>query len=455
MTPLLDDATAAGLAADDIALIRFLWVDHGSITRGKAVSLQRLGPRLRSGIGLAKTRQACGLSDVAQPVAGFNAVGEVRLAPAPETLIRLPHAPGSAAVLCDLVMPDGAPWDACPRTFLKQALACAAEYSVVAGFEPEFTLCRAKPVPGLLEPVDDSLCFDNEGFDATSEFSVDLVRALESQGLGVETCHPEFGAGQYELTLLPAPALRAADAYVQQRMITRGLARRHGMWATFAPVPAPRHRGNGNHLHLSLWTRPENGEQPVNLFAAPDNQGISDLGRSFIAGLLDHLPALTALACASVNSYHRLRPRMWSGAFAAYGFENREAAIRVPNPLCGMEAASANIEFRPCDSTANPYLVLGAVVHAGMDGIRRGLDPGDPLMEDPNEMTEAELTRAGVGALPASLEAAIEALEADEMLMSALGPLRRQLYPAIKQADVLDRKDAGEDADFYEYAVRF
>lgn len=450
------ESIAERLGREGIELVRFLWVDHDSITRGKAVTVRALDSRMVSGVGLAVTRQATGLSDLGQPVPGYGAVGEVRLRPAPETLVLLPHAPGSAAVLCDLVTVDGAPWDACPRTFLKDALESAAEYDIMAGFEPEFTLCRTQPAPGRLETADDSLCFDNEGFDATADFTVELVRTLQDQGFGVETCHPEFGPGQHEVTLLPAPALRAADAYVTQRLLTRGLARRRGLWATFAPVPAPDARGNGNHLHVSFWSRPEDGTPAVNLFAdESDPLGLSALARAFIAGVLRHLPGLLALTCASVNSYRRLAPGMWAGAFGAYGPDNREAAIRVPSRLGGREVASTNIEFKPCDSTANPYLALGALIHAGMDGVRNGWQPGPPLTTDPNELSAGELLRAGVVPLPTSLDEAVSALEADDLLMSALGPARRALYPAVKRADAADLKALGEELDYHTHALRY
>ncbi|MEU9078788.1 glutamine synthetase family protein [Kitasatospora sp. NPDC004745] len=441
---------------EDIELIRFLWVDHNSVTRGKAVSRQALPGRMDSGIGLARSRQASSLLDLGQPVPGFDAVGEVRLVPDPDSFVRLPHAPGSAAMLCDLLTVDGDPWDACPRTFLKEALAAAGEYQVVAAFEPEFTLCSTQPSPGVLDLFDDSLCFDNEGFDAADSYTVDLLRALRFQGLTVETYHPEFGAGQHEMTLRHAPALRAADNYVWQRATTRGTARRKGLWATFAPVPAPGMRGNGNHAHLSLWQPGQDGRPPVNLFADPsDELGLSTLARHFIGGLLAHLPGLTALTNASVNSYHRLRPGMWAGAFGAYGLDNREAAIRIPTRLRGDEAGSTNVEVKICDSTANPYLALGALVHAGMDGVRRGLDPGEPLHADPNRLSADELRRLGVTALPRTLEEAVDALERDEFLMSVLGPARAALYPAIKRADVRDMKELGSDSEYFTHAVRF
>ncbi len=450
------DRIAETVDRDGIELVRFLWVDHNSVTRGKAVTRRALPARMASGIGLASSRQAASLLDTGQPVPGFDAVGEVRLRPAPETFVRLVHAPGSAAMLCDLVTVDGEPWNACPRTFLKDALAAAAPYDVVAAYEPEFTLCAEQPKPGTLDPFDDSLCFDNEGFDAVGSFAVQLTRALRTQGLDVETYHPEFERGQHEMTLRHAPGLRAADNYVWQRALTRGLAREHGRWATFAPVPRPGMRGNGNHLHLSLWRPGADGEEAVNLFADPsDELGLAPLARHFIGGVLAHLPGLTPLLCASTNSYQRLQPGMWAGAFGAYGLDNREAAVRIPSRLSGDEAGSTNIEVKAGDSTANPYLAMGAVIHAGLDGIRRGLDPGEPLRADPRTLSEKALRRHGVQPLPRSLEEAVNALERDDFLMSVLGPVRAALYTAIKRADIRDMKDMGSELEFFTHAIRF
>lgn len=438
--------------ASSAELIRFLWVDHSGICRGKAVSRRHLPERMVSGIGLAKCRQAANLHDQVQPVPGFNAVGEVRLVPDPDSFVLLPHAPGSAAILCDLIDIDGQPWDACPRQFLKEAIASAAELGLelVAAFEPEFTLCQEPPSLGNLVVLDDSLCFDCTGFDAANQLAVALTRALTEQGIDVELYHPEFGPGQHEMTIRHAPALRAADAHVWQRVLTRGLARQQGLWATFAPTPHAGFRGNGNHVHLSLW------RGGINVFADPsDRLGLSATAYHFIGGLLVHAPALVALTCASVNSYRRLKPRMWSGGYACYGPDNREAAIRVPSRLLDHQPASTNIEFKACDATANPYLALGALLVAGLDGIRNSLDPGEPMTDDPNELSTTELSRQGVQPLPATLEAAITALEGDELLMSALGPLRRMLYPAIKRSDSRQFSELDEKTEFFIHATRY
>jgi glutamine synthetase len=438
--------------ANEIELIRFLWVDHNGIARGKAVTGRFLQERLLSGIGLAKCRQAANVHDQVQPVPGFNAVGEVRMVPDPTSFILLPHASGSAAMLCDLVDISGRAWGACPRQFLKESIASAGAFGfeLRAAFEPEFTLCQEKPSRGKLTVFDDSLCFDAVGFDLANEFAVTLVRNLGAQGIPVELYHPEFGAGQHEMTIRYAPALRAADAHVWQRLLTRGLALKLNLWATFAPCPHPGFRGNGNHVHLSLW------HDGVNVFSNPsDRLGLSEVAYHFIGGLLAHAPALVALTCASVNSFRRLRPRLWSGAFACYGPDNREAAVRVPSRLRGQEDATTNIEFKPCDATANPYLALGALLVAGMDGIRRSIDPLEPLAADPNELSETERERRAIRQLPTTLETAIEALERDEVMMQALGPLRSILYPAIKRSDIRQFRDLEEESEFLLYAARY
>jgi glutamine synthetase len=438
--------------AHEIELIRFLWVDHNGICRGKAVSRHHLAERLVAGIGLAKCRQAANAFDSVQPVPGFGAVGEVRLVPDPETFVTLPHAPGSAAMLCDLVDVDGTPWDACPRRFLKEAIADAAAlgFDTVAAFEPEFTMFRRKPTRDGCELFDDALCFDVVGFDDMNDFAVDLARRLGEQGVDIELYHPEFGAGQHEMTCRYAPALQAADRHVWQKTITRGMAMRHGHWASFAPLPMAGMRGNGNHIHLSLW------RDGANAFHDPaDPLGLSATGYHFIGGILAHAGALTALTCSSVNSYRRLRPGMWSGAYACYGPDNREAAVRIPSRLFGRESASTNLEYKPCDGTANPYLALGAVLAAGLDGVRRRLHPGAALADDPNRLSPGALRERGVHVLPGSLQEALALLERDDVLQAALGPTRCRLLAAIRRSDIAGFSELDEPGEFLHYSTRY
>ncbi len=442
-----DPAARVLNACDDagVDLVRFLYVDHGGVVRGKATSRARLAERLQTGIGLVLAMQAMNMLDEPAPVAGLGPVGEVRLVPDPDSFVTLPYAPGAAAMTADMVRLDGQPWEACPRAFLKRAVAeLAAEgYTLVATFEPEFTLGRRVPGegpddPDRLEPVDQSLCFSTTGFGAAHDYAIELVRALQAQGMVVEQYYPELGHGQQELSVRHAPALRAADNMVCYRETARGVAWRQGLWASLAPKPIADQAGNGAHLHHSLWELGRAGQPGERnlLHDAGDRRGLSELAYHWIGGLLAHLPGLVALTCGSVNSYRRLVPQSWSSAFTCWGMDNREAAVRVPSRMWGLEEASANLELKPSDATGNPYLALGAVIHAGLDGIRNQLDPGRPVEVDPATLSRTTRKRRAINRLPASLGEALDALEADELLMEALGPLRRTAYLSVKRAEV-------------------
>jgi glutamine synthetase len=431
--------TDIDIDTDQIRLVRFLYADHGGIIRGKAAGTTRLQERVASGIGHTVAMMAMSLLDHLASVDGMGPVGEVRILPDPSTYVALPYAPGAGAMLSDLVLPDGTPWDACPRTFLKRAIAeLAAEgYGVQAAFEPEFSVGYRESSPGgpsipdRLIPLDDSLCYSSTGFHRAHDFTMELVAAMEAQGLEVEHYYPELGHGQHELSIRYADALRAADNQVLYRETVRGVAFRHGLWASLAPKPIPDQAGNGCHLHISLV----NGDGTNAFVDVTDQYGLSEVGYHFIGGVLAHLPALVALTAGSVNSYRRLAPQMWASAFTCYGMDNREAAVRICSPLRGDPSSSVNLELKPSDSSGNPYLALGAFIHAGLDGIRSKIDPGEAVNEDPAVMSDAERARLGVHRLPASLSAALDALVTDSVLLDALGPLRSAAYLAVKRSE--------------------
>jgi glutamine synthetase len=404
---------------------------------------------------------AMSMLDHLQPVEGMGPVGEVRIMPDPATFVTLPYAPGAGAMVADLVQPDGEPWDACARTYLRQAIAdlAAHGYAASAAFEPEFTLGRREAGPDggpdRLVPVDDSLCYSATGFHQAHDYAVELQRALQAQGMQVENYYPELGHGQQEMSVRHAGALRAADNHVLYRETVRGIAFRRGMWASLAPKPIADQAGNGCHLHLSLRELGPEGEpgEPV-FYDAADRYRLSGTGYHFIGGLLAHLPALTALTCGSVNSYRRLAPQMWSSAYTIYGMDNREAAVRICSPMRDDPAGSVNLELKPSDSSGNPYLALGACIYAGLDGIRRKLDPGEAVNVDPATLTEAERLAAGARRLPGSLAEALDALEADELLMESLGDLRRRAYLAVKRSEVAAFADADAAYECFEHFTK-
>lgn len=438
----LDDAYIKALERADIEgadVVRFLYADHGGIIRGKASSRGRLAERLRTGIGHTVGMMAMSMLDSLQPVAGMGPVGEVRIVPDPATFTMLPYAPGAAVMCADLVRLDGDPWEACARDFLKRAIADLADdgYEVSAAFEPEFTLGHRVPDPAggpdRLVPIDDSLCYSSTGFQLAHDYTMALLRAFEAQGLRVEHYYPEYGHGQQEVSIRHAPALRAADNQVLFRETVRGVAFRQNLWASLAPKPIPDQIGNGCHLHISLWSR---GMGRNLFYDTGGTYGLSDVGYHFIGGLLAHMPALLALTAATVNSYRRLTPRSWASAYACYGMDNREAAVRICSPLRDDTEGTTNLELKPSDSSANPYLALGGVILAGLDGVRSKTDPGEAINVDPADLSEEERTRIGAHPLPTSLGEALDALEADELFMDALGPLRRTAYLAVKRSDI-------------------
>ena len=173
--------------------------------------------------------------------------------------------------------------------------------------------------------------------------------------------------------------------------------------------------------------------------------GVSALGYHFVAGVLEHLPALLALTCPSVNSYRRLQPHFWSSAYTAWGPDNREGAVRIPSTFASDRAGSTNAELKACDASANPYLALGGLLAAGLDGVRRALEPPEPTMVDPGNYSDAERTARRIERFPATLAAALDRLERDAVLQEALGPLLARSFLAVKRAEseAFGKEDVG------------
>jgi glutamine synthetase len=280
----------------------------------------------------------------------------------------------------------------------------------------------------------------------------EIIEALSAQGVHPEQYYAELGPGQQELPVRYADVLRAADNQITVRETARAVAWRHGLYASFAPKPFPDEAGNGAHIHFSLWRA--GGTQNA-FHDARDRHGISDIARAFIGGVLAHLPALVAFTAPTVNSYRRLQPRFWCSAYTAWGPDNKEAAIRLPTPYRSAQMESTNFELKPSDPSSNPFLALGALLAAGLDGIAAKRDPGEPTLVDPDTLSDAERSRRGIRRLPMSLGEALDALERDEVLREALGePLARE-YLIVKRSEVqaFDGKDAAYEIDqhFYKF----
>ena len=410
--------------------MRFLWCGNDGTIRAKASAIGGLGGRIESGIGLTVAMQAMNGLDQLQPVEGMGPVGEIRLVPDPETFRVLPYAPRTGAMLVDLVQLSGEPAPQCPRAFLKRMAARLEERAgtLQVAFENEFSLATREN--GEFVPVDSSLCFSTLGLTASQAYVDSLVDALERQGIELEQYYAELGHGQQELSTKHATALRAADEQVLVRESIRGVAAGFGLVASLAPKPWPENAGNGGHIHFSLWKAGEN------VFHDRDaRDGLSATARSFVAGVLAHLPGLCGLAAPSFNSYHRIVPQYWAGAFTCWGHDNREAPVRVPSLFRGAEEASTNVELKAADSSCNPYLAVGGLVAAGLDGIERGLEPPEPVEVDPATIAEDERVARGIHRLPATQEEALDALAADDVLTAALGPTLATSYLAVRRSE--------------------
>lgn len=424
-----------------VVLVRFLYCGNDGIIRGKATHIDHLERRLTEGIGLTVAMQSFMMLDQLVPEGHFGPVGEIRLVPDPASFAILPYAPRQARLFCNLVQLNRQPWAICPRHFLQRMIeqAAAQGFQFQAAFENEFYL--AQDINGQHQPYDTSRCFSSIGMDSASEVMVDIVEALGAQGVQVEQYYPELGPGQQELSVRYAPGLQAADHQLTMRDTTRGVARRYGLLASHAPKPFADQAGNGCHIHFSLWD--DSGEHNL-FFDADDSAHLSPLGYHFIGGVLTHLPALLALTAPTVNSYRRLQPRFWSSAYTCYGPDNREAAVRIASPFWQREMASINLELKPCDPSCNPYLALGGLLAAGLDGITRELQPGTPLLEDPAGLSDDERRQRGINRLPQTLDVALNALQADEVLTTALGQELAAEYLIVKRAEAAAFRDEGE-----------
>ncbi len=419
-------------SVDELGLrfVRFLWCGNDGTVRAKASARHGLEGRLRAGIGLTVAMQAMNSLDQLQAVGGMGPVGEVRLVPDTSTFRVLPYAPRAGVVLTDHVGLDGSPAPVCQRSFLKRMEGRLAERGLVlrAAFENEFSL--ATVIDGVYVPVDSSLCFSTIGMAASQGYVDELAGALTAQRIPLEQYYAELGHGQQEISTPHAPALQAADEQLLVRETIRGVATQMGLVASLAPKPWPDNAGNGCHVHFSLWEGRHN-----RFYDASRSDGLSAEARSFAAGVLAHLPGLCGLTAPSFNSFHRIVPQFWAGAFVCWGYDNREAPVRVASPFRGAEEGSTNLELKSSDASCNPYLALGGLIAAGLDGLERGLEPPAPVDVDPATIPDDERAARGIARMPATQLEALDALASDELLLGALSPELAGSYLAVRRSE--------------------
>jgi glutamine synthetase len=438
-------------------LVALVCCDLGAIVRGRALPASDLDAHLAAGVGWVPANHALTpLGPLAEP-SPFHSTGDLRLLPDVHTRVRVESGAGDAAlelVLCDIVQTDGEPWECCPRSFLRDSLALLRdELGVVltASFEHEFQLLVEPDTRSAPDGPPPPLPFSLEALRRAEPFAGEVMGALAAAGAQPERFFAEFAAHQFEIPVHPAEGLAAADRAVVLREVVRDTARRHERRATFTPLLSPTEAGNGVHIHLSLL---DTSGRPA-LYDAARPGSLSELGEQFAAGILLHARALTALSAPSPISPTRLAPHHWSAGAVCLGQRNRETLLRLP-PLVslggGDPASQLRLEYRGADAAANPYLALGAIVRAGLDGVRAGLPAPSILDRDPAQLDATEAARYGVGALPATLEESLDALAEDAAAREWMGPLLYQAYVAVKRFEIAATADLDIDALCCRYA---
>ncbi|MGY5874496.1 MAG: glutamine synthetase family protein [Candidatus Thorarchaeota archaeon] len=358
---------------------------------------------------------------------------DLRLVPDIHTLIELPYTmPRIAAVMCFVKKKDLDP-SVSKEYYARDTRGALHSFHdnevpknmyLRAKIEPEFHFVTMEG-----DPLDGGEYADTYPRNTSAEILMEISSAIRSVGMQPRVIHHEVGMAQQEIEIDFEESRKMADYILLFKNITRAVALTHDIGVTFMPKPFPRVAGNGMHCHLQLW------EGDKNLFGADDGTSLSDTAEKFVAGLLEHAPAITAIANPSVNSYKRLVPHHEAPVYISWGPMNRTALVRVPLFSSSSKAA---VEFRSADAMTNPYLLFTALMAAGLDGINSNLIPPEARTEDIFEMSDTERKQHGIKMLPPNLEAALTSLENDTVIRKAIGEPVVEEYLKIKRKEWIE-----------------
>lgn len=393
----------------NVEFIRLQFTDIQGIVKNVAIPSTQLGKALKSGISFDGSS-----------IEGFARIQESDMVLRPDisTFSLLPwrskDGANEARFICDVHLSDGRPFEGDPRNVLKRQLVRAKEmgYTMNVGPELEFFLFEKQNGGSATIPHDFGGYFDLGPVDLAEDIRREIVRALMQMGFTIEASHHEVAKGQHEIDFVYDDALKNADKVVTFKYVTKTIAMKEGLRATFMPKPIYGAAGSGMHANVSLFRGDENA-----FFDPGTPMNISDLARSFVAGLIEHVDAITAIANPLINSYKRLVSGFEAPVYVSWSGPNRSSLIRIP----AGRGLSTRIEFRSPDPTCNPYLTFAAILAAGLDGIRRGLDPGEPVDLNVYDLTSEERKAHGIRTLPANLKEALDHLENDKVIRDALG----------------------------------
>jgi glutamine synthetase len=393
----------------NVEFIRLQFSDIQGRVKNVAVPVTQLGKALKNGISFDGSS-----------IEGFARIQESDMVLRPDisTFNLLPwkaeDGGSEARFICDIHQPNGKPFDGDPRNVLRRMLDHASEmgYTMNVGPELEFYLFEKQNGGSATRPQDFGGYFDLGPIDLAENIRRKIMKALIEMDFTIEASHHEVGKGQHEIDFVYDDALKNADRVVTFKYITKTIAMMEGLRATFMPKPIYGTAGTGMHCNVSLFRGSENAffdpEMPMN---------ISSLAMYFIGGLIEHASAITAIANPLINSYKRLVSGFEAPVYISWSGPNRSSLIRIP----AGRGLSTRLEFRSPDPTCNPYLTFAVILAAGLDGIRRGIDPGEPVDFNVYELSRAEREVHGIGNLPANLKEALDNLEKDRVIRDALG----------------------------------
>jgi glutamine synthetase len=423
---------ADGLRAAGVELVALTFVDNSGITRVKAVPVDRLWSAAAWGVGASNSFDFfLATDDIVSGTHSRGPVGDLRLHPDLDALVPLAAQPGWAWAPAWRYDQEGAPHRQDARALAAAATARLAElgYNARTAFEIEWVITAAD-APDDPRSATAGPAYGYARLSSQAGYLRKLVSTLAAQGVAVEQIHPEYAAGQFEVSVAAGDPVRAADVAVLTRETIRTVSEQYGLRASFTPKFAPDGVGNGGHVHLSLW----DGDR--NLCAGGDRRfGLTETAEAFGAGILSRLPALLAIGAPSVVIYLRLEPHHWAGVFRVWGLENREAPLRLVQGPAGQRDRAANFEVKCFDLTANPYLVVAALIFAGLAGLSAEESLPEPVDVDPGTLGDV------VERLPTSLAEAVAAFEADSALTTAFGPELATTLVDVRRGE-LDRLGA-------------